>query len=85
MAELEYTQYGDRMLVEDGYSIRELIDIVFAHIKMIIGITLLTGLLAFTISQFFITPQYEASVKLFVNNSRAGQTDTTSISDLNAS
>jgi len=85
MAELEYTQYGDRMLVEDGYSIRELIDIVFAHIKMIIGITFLTGLLAFTISQFFITPQYEASVKLFVNNSRAGQTDTTSISDLNAS
>ena len=36
MAELEYTQYGDRMLVEDGLY-REFIDIVFAHIKMIIG------------------------------------------------
>ncbi|NLT49024.1 MAG: hypothetical protein GXX92_11500 [Clostridiales bacterium] len=85
MADLEYTQYGDRMLAEEGYSIRELIDIVLAHIKLILIITIVAGLLAFAVSQFFITPQYEASVKLFVNNSRAGQADTTSISDLNAS
>lgn len=85
MADLEYTQYGDRMLAEEGYSIRELIDIVLAHIKLILIITIVAGLLAFAVSQFFITPQYEASVKLFVNNSRAGQADITSISDLNAS
>ena len=85
MANLEYTQYGDRMQIEEGYSIRELFDVVLAHIKMIVIITVVAGLLAFVISQFFITPQYEASVKLFVNNSRAGATDTTSISDLNAS
>jgi capsular polysaccharide biosynthesis protein len=85
MADLEYTQYGDRMQIEEGYSIRELIDILLAHLKMILIITIVAGLLAFVISQFFITPQYEASVKLFVNNSRAGQADTTSISDLNAS
>ncbi len=85
MADLEYTQYGDRMLAEEGYSIRELIDIVLAHIRLILVITITAGLLAFVISQFFITPQYEASVKLFVNNSRVGQADTTSISDLNAS
>ena len=85
MADLEYTQYGDRLLAEEGYSIRELIDIVLAHIKLILIITIVAGLLAFAVSQFFITPQYEASVKLFVNNSRAGQADTTSISDLNAS
>ncbi|NLM08849.1 MAG: hypothetical protein GX215_07975, partial [Clostridiales Family XIII bacterium] len=85
MADLEYTQYGDRMQIEEGYSIRELIDILLAHLKMILIITIVAGLLAFVISQFFITPQYEASVKLFVNNSRAGRADTTSISDLNAS
>jgi len=85
MADLEYTQYGDRMLAEEGYSIRELIDIVLAHIKLILIITIAAGLLAFVVSQFFITPQYEASVKLFVNNSRVGVADTTSISDLNAS
>ena len=85
MADLEYTQYGDRLLADDGYSIKELIDIVLVHIKLILTITIAAGFLAFTISQFFIAPQYEASVKLFVNNSRAGQTDTTSISDLNAS
>ena len=85
MADLEYTQYGERMLVEEGYSIQELIDIVLAHIKTILIITIVAGLLAFVISQFLITPQYEASVKLFVNNSRSGAADTTSISDLNAS
>ncbi len=85
MADLEYTQYGDRLAVDEGYSIKELIDIVFDHIRLILVITVAAGLLAFIISQFLITPQYEASVKLFVNNSRAGQADTTSISDLNAS
>ncbi|MDD4583153.1 MAG: Wzz/FepE/Etk N-terminal domain-containing protein [Eubacteriales bacterium] len=85
MADLEYTQYGERMLVEEGYSIQELIDILLSHIKLIFVITLVAGLLSFVISQFFITPYYEASVKLFVNNSRANQTETTSISDLNAS
>lgn len=85
MADLEYAQYGDRMLTEEGYSIQDLIDIVLTHIKVILIITITAGLLAFVISQFFIAPKYEASVKLFVNNTRAGQSDTTSISDLNAS
>lgn len=85
MADLDYTQYGERLLDDDGYSIKELIDIILVHIKLILTITIIAGFLAFIVSQFFITPQYESSAKLFVNNSRAGQTDTTSISDLNAS
>ncbi|HPF19527.1 MAG TPA: Wzz/FepE/Etk N-terminal domain-containing protein, partial [Bacillota bacterium] len=53
--------------------------------KLILLITVLSGVLAFSVSQFGLTPYYESSVKLFVNNSRIGQADTTSISDLNAS
>ncbi|MFA7461931.1 MAG: Wzz/FepE/Etk N-terminal domain-containing protein, partial [Anaerovoracaceae bacterium] len=63
----------------------ELIDIILSHIKLILLITVLSGVLAFSVSQFGLTPYYESSVKLFVNNSRIGQADTTSISDLNAS
>jgi|LSQX01.2.fsa_nt_gb capsular polysaccharide biosynthesis protein len=88
MADIEtnrYNKYGDLIAVDDGYTIQELIDIVLSRIRMIIGLTLACGLLAFTVSQFVLTPYYEASVKLFVNNSRLGQSDTTSIGDLNAS
>ncbi|MGI6727491.1 MAG: YveK family protein [Anaerovoracaceae bacterium] len=85
MADLEYNQYGERMLEEEGYSIHELIDILLSHLKLILIITLTSGILTFVISQFIITPYYEASVKLFVNNSRASDADTTNINDLNAS
>ena len=81
---MEYSGYSDRMM-EEGYTIQDLIDIIFTHIKLIIIITLLAGLTAFVVSEFFIAPKYEANVKLFVNNTRANQGDTTSISDLNAS
>jgi len=81
----KYNKYGDSISVEDGYSIQELIDIIFSHMKMIILITIAAGIVSFSFSQFLITPYYEASVKLFVNNSKVGQADTTNISDLNAS
>lgn len=80
-----YNKYGDQIAVDDGYTIQELIDIILSHLKLILLITVLGGLFAFTVSQFGLTPYYESSVKLFVNNSRLGQSDTTSISDLNAS
>lgn len=80
-----YNKYGDSISVEDGYSIQELIDIIFSHMKMIVLITIAAGILSFSLSQFVITPYYEANVKLFVNNSKMGQVDTTNISDLNAS
>ncbi len=80
-----YNKYGDQIAVDDGYTIQELIDIILSHFKLILLITLLGGALAFSVSQFVLAPYYESSVKLFVNNSRVGQADTTSISDLNAS
>ena len=80
-----YNKYGDQIAVDDGYTIQELIDIILSHLKLILLITVLGGALAFSVSQFGLTPYYESSVKLFVNNSRLGQSDTTSISDLNAS
>lgn len=80
-----YNKYGDQIAVDDGYTIQELIDIILSHLKLILLITVLSGVLAFSVSQFGLTPYYESSVKLFVNNSRIGQADTTSISDLNAS
>jgi capsular polysaccharide biosynthesis protein len=81
----KHTQYTDQQLPDDEYSIRELIDVIFSRIKMILLITFFAGLLSFAVSQYLITPYYEASVKLFVNNSRVGQTDITNINDLNAS
>lgn len=85
MAEIEYTHYGERADIEEGYSIGELINLLLSKIKLITIITLVFGLVAFSISQFVLTPQYEASVSLFVNNSKNQQADTTNISDLNAS
>lgn len=85
MAEVEYTHYGERAEIDEGYSISELINLLLSNIKLIFIITLAFGLISFGVSQFFITPKYEASVSLFVNNSKEQQANTTNISDLNAS
>ena len=65
MSELEYNKFGDRLMSDDGYSIQELIDIIFSHLKLIGVITVLAGILAFSVSQFLITPLLRGKRKTF--------------------
>jgi len=51
-----YNKYGDQIAVDDGYTIQELIDIILSHLKLILLITVLSGVLAFSVSQFGLTP-----------------------------
>lgn len=51
--------------------IKRLIEIVLNRIVSIVVITLIFGLLAFALSEYFITPKYESKITMYVNNRRA--------------
>lgn len=57
--------------------IKRLVEIVFERIVSIVVITLVFGLIAFGLSKYFITPKYESSITMYINNRRS----TTSIED----
>lgn len=51
--------------------IKRLIEIVLDRIVSIVVITLIFGLMAFALSEYFITPKYESEITMYVNNKRA--------------
>lgn len=69
--------------------IKRLIEIVLNRIVSIVVITLIFGLLAFALSEYFITPKYESSITMYVNNKRASLEESTETktltSDISAS
>ena len=50
--------------------IKRLIEIVLERIVSIVVITLIFGVVAFVLSKYFITPKYESSITMYVNNRR---------------
>lgn len=52
--------------------IKQILEIVFERIVSIIVITIICGLLSFGISKYFLTPKYESSITMYVNNRRVG-------------
>ena len=50
--------------------IKQMIEIVLDRIVSIVVITLIFGVISFTLSEYFITPKYEASITMYVNNRR---------------
>ena len=50
--------------------IKKMIEIVLDRIVSIVVITLIFGLAAFALSRYFITPKYESSITMYVNNRR---------------
>lgn len=50
--------------------IKRMIEIVLDRIVSIVVITIIFGLMSFALSEFFITPKYESSITMFVNNRR---------------
>lgn len=50
--------------------IKRMIEIVLDRIVSIVVITLVFGLISFALSRYFITPKYEASITMYVNNRR---------------
>ena len=54
----------------DQIDIKRMIEIVLDRIVSIIVITIIFGLVAFALSKYFITPKYESSITMYVNNRR---------------
>lgn len=48
--------------------IKRMIEIVLDRIVLILVITLISGLVFFAVSFYFITPKYESSITMYVNN-----------------
>lgn len=59
--------------------IKRMIEIVLDRIVSIVVITLVFGLVSFALSKYFITPKYESSITMYINNRRS----TTSIDQEN--
>lgn len=51
--------------------IKRLIEIVLDRIVSIVVITLIFGLMSFALSKYFITPKYESSITMYINNRRS--------------
>ncbi len=52
--------------------IKRMIEIVLERIVSIVIITIIFGMITFALSEFFITPKYESSITMYVNNRRGG-------------
>lgn len=51
--------------------IKRMVEIVLERIVSIVVITIIFGMITFALSQFFITPKYESSITMYVNNRRS--------------
>ncbi len=69
--------------------IKRMIEIVLDRIVLILVITLISGLVFFAVSYYFVTPKYESSITMYVNNRSESAQDTgetkTLSSDITAS
>jgi capsular polysaccharide biosynthesis protein len=69
---------------EQEIDLRQLFGLLLSNIKTIIMVTVLSGLIAFMISNYIITPEYSSTVKLYVNNKTASNSETLTTSDISA-
>lgn len=51
--------------------IKRMIEIVLERIVSIVIITIIFGMITFALSEFFITPKYESSITMYVNNRKS--------------
>ncbi len=56
--------------------IKRMVEIVLERIVSIVIITIVFGMITFALSRFFITPKYESSITMYVNNRRSGVEET---------
>ena len=66
-------------------SLRDVIDLFFFNIKMIVAITLISAIATLIYSTTMIVPRYQTDVTLYVNNTKVTITDRTTSSDLSTS
>lgn len=55
--------------------IKRMIEIVLDRIVLILIITLVSGLVFFAVSYYFVTPKYESSITMYVNNRSESASD----------
>ena len=71
---------NDAVVEESGMTLGELIDLLLSHIWFLIGSVVLGALIAFLITFFLITPQYQATSKIYVVS--ASNSSVVNLSDL---
>lgn len=62
---------------EETIDLLELFSVLWQHAVLIVAATLVTGILGFVVSAFFITPKYEASALMIVNTRVDANTNVT--------
>lgn len=65
--------------------LKQIIEILLAKIRIIIILTLLFGVAAFSYTYFLVTPLYTSSFSMYVYNAKSAQGEKTNSSDLDAS
>jgi len=66
-------------------SFRDIIDLFFFNIKMIVTVTLIVTIATLIYSATMIVPRYQTDVTMYVNNTKVTITDRTTSSDLSTS
>lgn len=66
-------------------TLKRLLEIFLKNISIILIITILTGVLAFALTEAFMTPKYESYVTFYVNNDTKSTVNKTLGSDIQAS
>ena len=56
-------------------SIQEILGILLSHIRMIIVVTILAGIVGYSYAKFVLPLQYTASIKIYVTNGKTGDQD----------
>jgi len=69
---------------EEEIDLRQLFYLLVSNIKYIVMVTILSGVIAFLITAFFITPEYSSEVKLYVNNRTVESTESLTTNDISA-
>lgn len=63
--------------------LKELFELIIARIRLVILVVIMFTVSAYLISVFVITPKYQASARLYVNNNKTSVSQNVTLTDLN--
>lgn len=63
--------------------LKELFELIIARIRLVILVVIMFTVSAYLISEFVITPKYQASARLYVNNNKTSVSQNVTLTDLN--
>lgn len=63
--------------------LKELFELIIARIRLVILVVIMFTVSAYLISEFVITPKYQANARLYVNNNKTSVSQNVTLTDLN--